>query len=109
MSETPPAPDARPLAELTARELREIVGEAVREAVGAGPPDELLTIEKVARLCGVTQRTLRRWMRDGIFPDGERVGGSRRWPRSLVNDWMGRLARRLADAHDRKGGPPDAK
>ncbi|MFN8520151.1 MAG: helix-turn-helix domain-containing protein [Chloroflexota bacterium] len=44
-----------------------------------------MTVTDVARACGVTERTVRRWLREGRLP-GLRVGGRVRIPERAVRE-----------------------
>ena len=43
-------------------------------SVPAGIVSELLTLPQVATLCGVSQRTVWGWARDGIAPSALKIG-----------------------------------
>jgi excisionase family DNA binding protein len=52
--------------------------------------DTLLSIEEVAQHCGVAPSTVRRMVRDGMFPRPERFGRRlRRWSVHKFNAWVG--------------------
>ena len=54
----------------------------------AGGP-ELLTLPQVAALCGVSQRTVWGWSRDGIAPPGLKIGkGTVRYSRAAFLTWI---------------------
>lgn len=55
------------------------------------PTDEralLLTIEEVSRLVGLSVRQIQRLKSLGQFPKEVRIGGSVRWRRSDVEQWV---------------------
>ena len=49
---------------------------------------QLLTSRDLARLCGVTDRTLRNWRRDGDLPRQMALSGRPRWSRAVVDAWL---------------------
>ena len=42
-------------------------------------PENYLKIEKVATIFDTTARTIRRWVKEGKFPEPVRVAGVKRW------------------------------
>jgi excisionase family DNA binding protein len=50
----------------------------------------LLTIAKVQEVCGVSRRTVYRWVADGLMPPPVRIGGSLRWRVSQLEIWVQR-------------------
>jgi len=56
------------------------------------PDSELQCIKlpEVCRLLDVPTRSLRRWIANGKFPAGFRVGRERRWPKYVVKEWIER-------------------
>lgn len=59
----------------------------------------LLTRKDLARLFQVSLRTISRWQTSSAIPDPVRIGGSLRWRREDVTDWIVRSSR--ADAGGR--------
>ena len=49
---------------------------------------ELLTTAEAARLLNVGERTLWRWSRSGIAPAPLRIGGTVRFNRRTLTDWI---------------------
>lgn len=55
---------------------------------------KMLTQKEVAVVCKVSPRTIRRWLRDGKFPAGERLpNGECRWTEEQIADWQKSLPR----------------
>lgn len=49
--------------------------------------DEILTIKELASYLKIAEKTAYRYVSDGIIP-GFKVGGSWRFKRSEINDWI---------------------
>lgn len=49
---------------------------------------DLLTINEVARVFPVDEKTLRRWIEDGYFPAATVFGRQPRWRWAMVKRWM---------------------
>jgi len=53
------------------------------------PPDRYLREPEVLERVGVSWSTLRRWERDGRFPQRHKIGPRIiAWPESEINNWM---------------------
>ena len=57
------------------------------------PPESLLDIPAVAGVCGVSEKTIRRWIKAGELPAARLGGQWRIRPRDLDNFIRDRLAR----------------
>jgi len=55
---------------------------------GAGELEPLLTTRDVARLLGCDQRSVHRWLRDGVVPEPIRIGGVLRWYAPGIREWI---------------------
>lgn len=51
-------------------------------------PDALLTAETVSALVGCRPDTVRKWVKEGRFPQPINLGRAVRWRAQVVNDWM---------------------
>jgi predicted DNA-binding transcriptional regulator AlpA len=53
---------------------------------------ELVSTRQVATLCGVTTRTVFRWLEAGILPNEIRIGGNPkspiRWKKTDIEAWL---------------------
>ena len=49
---------------------------------------EVLTISQLAQYLGRHRTTVWRWVRDGEFPPGVEIGGTRYWVRAAVHDHL---------------------
>lgn len=56
--------------------------------VDASPADRLLPVHEVARLCGLSPRSVWRHSDSGTMPRPLQVGGSRRWRESDLRAWL---------------------
>ncbi len=61
----------------------------------------LLTTREAARLLGIGERTLWRHSRDGVAPAPRKIGGTVRYSRSEVLDWIARGCPRVHDRAER--------
>ena len=50
--------------------------------------EPLLTTRDVARLLGCEQRSVHRWLRDGVIPEPIRIGGVLRWYAPTIRGWI---------------------
>lgn len=57
--------------------------------------DRLWNIRDVAQFLAVSERTVRRWVAQGVFPEPIRINGSTRWLPTTVTAF---LADRLAES-----------
>ena len=57
-------------------------------ADGVGELEPLLTTRDVARLLGCEQRSVHRWLRDGVIPEPIRIGGVLRWYAPTIRGWI---------------------
>lgn len=87
--------DPEELLELLDTRLRERAAELValvRAELQAGLPrrqeDELLTSAELCELLKVDTRTLRRWTHAGELPRPVKIGGSLRWRRADLSEWL---------------------
>ena len=48
----------------------------------------LINVTQVAGMLGVAPRTVWRWRSEGKFPQPVQIGGSTRWKRDAVLDWI---------------------
>ena len=53
-----------------------------------GMSAELLTVGQLGELLQLSKRTLYRLSDSGAMPHGLRIGGSRRWRRTEIEDWL---------------------
>jgi excisionase family DNA binding protein len=89
----------RPLLVLTIDEFVQVVRAVMREELARahGPqttaqpqlesPSQYLTVQEVARLCGVAERTIRTWTRQGMLP-ARRMGRLLRIDRRDLEDYL---------------------
>jgi predicted DNA-binding transcriptional regulator AlpA len=56
-----------------------------RQAVPSSPPEPMLPTAQVCAEFSVHRRTLRGWIRSGVFPPPVRFGAVRRWNRSVID------------------------
>ena len=97
-----------PVGEATAEQLRKIV-EAVldtrlaaiedRLRVGApvsGQVRPMITERELAQLLRCDPRTVRRLEVSGELPPALRIGGSKRWQRQVIEDWLDQIQRERA-------------
>lgn len=52
------------------------------------PDRAFLTLKQVCAAVGVRDKVLREWIRLGVFPPGEVIGGVRRWENKVVGLWL---------------------
>jgi len=52
--------------------------------LAANTPDELMTPKEVCATLKIGLSTLYAWLRDGNFPQGRKINGTRRWTRAEV-------------------------
>ena len=64
-------------------------------------PEPLLNLKDVAKLCNVSTRTVRRWIRNKGFPGSNRTG-TWRFYESEIKQWF--LARRNKPCRFTRGG-----
>ncbi|MHB1115172.1 helix-turn-helix transcriptional regulator [Sideroxydans sp.] len=50
--------------------------------------DRLLRLPEVERICGLRKTTIYQLINDGRFPPGFRVGRSRLWRWSVIQEWV---------------------
>ena len=51
--------------------------------------NELLTIDEVVEIVGVTKSTVYSWMEKNLFPKGAKLGPKlRRWRRDEIENWQ---------------------
>ncbi len=50
--------------------------------------DELIDHNEVAKVLGVTTRTLRTWLKDGQVPGPIRIGRKQFWVKSVFDAWL---------------------
>jgi len=74
-------------------------GGSSRAAQQPAPPQngraeerELLTAADVARMLAIGERSVWRKAQDGRLPPPVKVGGSTRWAKTSIRDWMKHLA-----------------
>jgi len=61
---------------------------------------ELLTLRQTAELCGVSERTLWSWARDGIAPAPLKIGkGTVRYSRAAYLEWVNNGCRPVDGGH----------
>jgi excisionase family DNA binding protein len=53
-----------------------------------GSPSLLITLDELARMMGVSKRTIARRSADGSIPRPVRIGGATRWRRHEVEAWI---------------------
>lgn len=95
-------------ADVTAEQLRKIV-EAVLDTRLAAIEDRLrfgapisghvrpmITERELAQLLRCDPRTVRRLEVSGELPPALRIGGSKRWQRQVIEDWLDRIQRERA-------------
>jgi excisionase family DNA binding protein len=63
---------------------------AAQEPPEAKPIGETLTVDEVARMLGVSVRSVWRRRNDGTIPEPIKVGKSVRWPRAEFEKWLAR-------------------
>lgn len=88
--------DPSPVLDAIARLAADL--KALRDEIAAGNerhrPSALMTTGQVAEFLQVHQRTVRRWVSIGLFPEGARFAGGggkgRRWRRAEVEAWLAR-------------------
>lgn len=52
-------------------------------------PDELLTLEEIARALKVSTKSVERWEKDGDFPAGFKLSAhEKRWTRRVFRRWL---------------------
>jgi len=67
-------------------------------------PDQLLwTVKQVAQALGIGERTVWKFSAIGEIPAPIRIGRSKRWDRTAIEDW---LARKRADSEKQRGSLP---
>ena len=49
-----------------------------------------MTSRDVRKLVPISDVTLWRWVRDGIFPQPEKINGRKYWSQDAVAEWMNR-------------------
>jgi excisionase family DNA binding protein len=59
-----------------------------RNRIPESPALVTFSARSVARMLGVTPRTVRRLARDGRFPRPLRVGRQFRWPQDRIEAWL---------------------
>lgn len=47
-----------------------------------------LSIEHISLMFEIPQPTVRKWIMDGVFPKGYRVGRGLRWNGAVVEEWL---------------------
>jgi len=61
-------------------------------ALDATAPDatapDAIGAKEVARMFNVCYRTVFRWTKSGALPKPARIGGTFRWPRSVIEDML---------------------
>jgi len=50
--------------------------------------DRFLRLPEVERICGLRKTTIYKLINDGLFPPGIRVGRSRLWRWSVIQEWV---------------------
>ena len=48
---------------------------------------KIYRIDEVAQMFGCSAATIRRWIRDGIFPAGKKIPGGMIWTESALERW----------------------
>lgn len=69
---------------------------------------QLLTLKQVASRLGVSEKTVRRLVRSGRFPEAVMMGGSPRWHPEDVQSYVWMVTRkvaRLLETEENAGGP----
>ena len=70
-------------------------------------------LQSVASLCGVSERTIQRWIQNGTFPKPQTIGGMLRWSCTDVRAWLAAAGdvetalRELVDALSKIAEDPD--
>ena len=64
--------------------------------------DELIDHNEVAKVLGVTTRTLRTWVRKGQVPGPIRIGRKQFWVKSVFDAWLKDRAQSSCDQPSRK-------
>lgn len=59
-----------------------------QEVVLAAPRTELLQVAEVARVCGMSASSIWRLMRQGKFPQRQKIGRMARWKRCDLEVWL---------------------
>ena len=52
------------------------------------PDRAFLTMRQVCVAVGMNEKTVREWVRLGVFPPGEMIGGRTRWENKAVGLWL---------------------
>ncbi|KEJ89810.1 helix-turn-helix transcriptional regulator [Sulfitobacter donghicola] len=58
--------------------------------------DPLLTIDDISNWMQLHKATLWRWVSEGSFPRGQKLGRATRWRKSVVEQWLADHAERAA-------------
>jgi predicted DNA-binding transcriptional regulator AlpA len=53
-----------------------------------GTIDRVIRAKEVAKKIGVTPQTIENWVRAGIFPAPKRIGRTKYWRESVVDEWV---------------------
>jgi excisionase family DNA binding protein len=67
------------------------------------PRQLLWTVKQVAQALGIGERTVWKFSATGEIPAPIRIGRSKRWDRTAIEDW---LARKRADSERRRANLP---
>ena len=68
----------------------------------------MLNCREVAKMLGVSERSVWRWSATGVLPPGVKIGSVVRWPRRAIEDWLAKreeeaLAKQKALTEKRQG------
>ena len=53
--------------------------------------ERLLGMRQIMQMTSLSRPTIRKYIRNGDFPDGYRVGKVKRWKRSDIQEWIKHL------------------